>query len=401
MRVITSSITLIVLILVSVVMAAPADKAEAAEKAILDGNNIFTSKLYAELSKEKGKNIFFSPLSVHTILSLLYQGANAESENALRTVLNLPDKETTAAGYERVMNSLKSAKGVTLDIANKVYVMDKFTMKPAFKQVATTKFNSEAENVNFGDNVNAAKKINTWVESKTNNRIKDLISPDVLDANTRMALINAIYFKGDWKHKFNKDATTKEKFYETKTKTVDVDMMHISEHYNYKEDDKLDAKVLEMPYVNDELSMVFVLPNDVEGMDKLENSLKSYDLSKLTDGMRNIKVDVSLPKFKIESTMQLGDTLKQLGLENLFSSKANLSGLIESDEDLYVSSAIQKAFVEVNEEGAEAAAATGIIVSRITAYIPQEPPVIFRVDHPFLMLLVRKSFTFELTIVLI
>ncbi|KAF5269269.1 hypothetical protein FQR65_LT02570 [Abscondita terminalis] len=349
------------------------------------GNNLFANKFYNIIAEEeKGKNVFFSPISAHTVLSMVYQGAAGDTASSFATSLNVGDKKIAATGYQNVMNALNSVEDVMLHIANKIYVMNGYPLKENFRKTVADNFLSEAEQVNFADNVVSAKKINGWVEDKTQSKIKDLIPADCLDSLTRLVLVNAIYFKGNWQHKFDKNNTRKEKFYVSNTKTVDCDMMHLTKKFNYREDMELDAKLLEMKYTNHNVSMVIILPNKRDGIDDLEKKLVNVDLSKLTHGMRTVEVEVSLPKFKIETTMDLKSVLTKMGLGVIFDPEnANFSEIADSDEQLYVSKAIQKAFIEVNEEGAEAAAATAFSP---TVFDTIDSPQ-FRADHTFAVFL--------------
>ncbi|KAF5299965.1 hypothetical protein FQA39_LY11338 [Lamprigera yunnana] len=331
---------------------------------VATGNSRFANKFYSIIAEEeKGKNVFFSPISAHTVLSLAYQGAAGSTAESFTSTLNVGSQQIAATGYSGIMKALNSVEDVILHIANKVYVMQGYPLKENFIKAATQSFFSEAEQVNFSNNIESAKNINDWVEKKTESKIKDLIAPDCLNGLTRLVLVNAVYFKGNWAHKFNKEATRKEKFYITKSETVECDMMHTTKRFNYREDSELDAKILEMKYTNPNVSMVIILPNEVDGIEDLEKKLVKVDLSTITNGMRNVEVQVSLPKFKIETEMDLESVLRKMGLGIIFDpNQADFSEIAQSNEQLYVSKAIQKAFIEVNEEGAEAAAATGLLI---------------------------------------
>jgi len=360
--------------------------AEEHAKVVSNGNNALANKLYTALN-QKGQNIFFSPISVHTIISLLHQGAEGDTESELRAALSIPEKGNSALGFQKLMQTLNSVTDVTLEMANKVYVMQGLNMKAAFKEVAVKNFFAEAENVNFAENVPAAKLINDWVEKKTNNKIKDLISPDGLDAMTRMVLVNAIYFKGDWQEKFKPENTKTKPFHIDGGTTVDCQMMFMKKRFSYKEDEALDAKVIRIPYKNQNVSFVAVLPNKVDGIAALEDKLQGSNINDIVGNMRTVEVELSLPKFKVETNMELNQPLMKIGFSKMFSRDANLKGLLESGEDLYISKAIQKAFIEVNEEGSEAAAATGMMVRCMMIM----NPITFEANHPFLYFITYKA----------
>lgn len=278
---------------------------------VLKANADFTTNLYQVLAK-KDENLIFSPISAHTVLSLAYQGAAGNTAKSLGSTLKLEDANVAATGYTTIMESLNNVQNVTLHIANKIYAKDGYKLKSSFNDVAKSAFFSEVEQVNFVDKVNAAKTINAWVEQKTKEKIKDLISADAFDNFTRLVLVNAIYFKGNWADKFKVSDTRKEPFYLNDNDKIDVDMMHIKKKFRYSDDSNLDAKVLELPYENREVSMVIILPNQRNGLRDLEAKLASTDITSVVKNMQRIDVNVALPRFKIESTIQLNDALKEV-----------------------------------------------------------------------------------------
>lgn len=346
---------------------------------VCSGNSTFSNKLYEILSKKEG-NVFYSPLSAHAILSLVYQGADGATADSMAKSLHLSDTKLAATGYQSLMETLNTVDNVTLHIANKVFVHHQRILKGEFDAIAKKHYLAETENVAFHpDNVAAANKINGWVEDKTNNKIKDLIQPDDLNENTRLVLVNAIYFKGNWLEQFKPELTKKEKFYLNDTDTVECDMMHMNKKFLYGEDDDLDAQIVSLPYKNQDLSLMIILPRSKTGIEALEKKLVTKDLSALSRNLRSVEVILSLPKFKIETTMDLNDPLKELGMGIIFSDGAQFPNMLEGGEPLQVSKVIQKAFIEVNEEGAEAAAATGIMMDACCL----EEDYLFQADHPF------------------
>ncbi|XP_018579751.1 serine protease inhibitor 3/4 isoform X4 [Anoplophora glabripennis] len=379
----------VVFLLVGVVVSSNLIMAEEQKelKAVLHGNGELTKNLYNILAKKPG-NVFFSPISIHAILSLVYQGSRGRTQEAFTKALNVPDVRVAAKGYKDVMSRLNSVKDVTLLIANKVFLQESYKLQQDFSTVAVQQFSSEVELLNFKQPKVAASSINTWVENKTNNKIRDLINPEDLDDNTVLVLVNAIYFKGKWALPFDVHNTRTEKFYLNDVDTVDVQMMHIKKKFFYKEDANLNAKVLELPYSNKNISLIVILPNERNGIADLEQKLASTDIMKITENMHKPEVEVALPKFKIEQTIDLQDSLTELGLGVIFDQEnAELTGIIETKEQLYVSKAVQKAFIEVNEEGAEAAAATGMVFSFLSMSLMPPPVEKFIADHPFFIIL--------------
>lgn len=258
--------------------------------------------------------MIYSPHSMAVAMALASQGAQGVTFDEIRNGLHLSgDQNAVAEQFSKSNIELtKNIGKATLKIANKVYVKEGYELKPAFKEVAVNKFNSEAESVNFVDAVPTAAKINGWVEDKTNSKIKDLIKPDTLDADTRLVLVNAIYFKGNWAHQFDKQLTKKEPFWTSQDKSVDVDMMHIKDDFNYGIIEELDATALELPYNDSDISFLILLPNKRTGLKDLEAKLKNVNLADLTSNMYKSEVAVSLPKFRSEYEMEMTEPLKEV-----------------------------------------------------------------------------------------
>ncbi|KAJ3665415.1 hypothetical protein Zmor_000911 [Zophobas morio] len=361
-----------------------------AELDILCSNSKFTVNLYNVLIETSPGNIIFSPISIHAVLSMAYQGAQGTTAEKFASTLKIPEAKTAKEGYNVVMNRLNSIPNVTLLMANKVYLMERYKLLPDFSDAVTKNFLSEVQLLNFGANEAAAATINVWVEEKTKEKIKNLISKDNLGDFTRLVLVNAIYFKGNWMHEFDKEDTRTEPFYLNDVDSVDVEMMHMTRKFHYKGVRELGAQILELPYTNDNLSMVIILPFTGKQIAEVEKNLATVDLTEITNKMMYIEITVALPRFKIEQTIDLEDSLTKLGLGDIFNpSKANFSGMITSQESLYVSKVIQKAFIEVNEEGAEAAAATAMMI--VPECCIEGPNMTFTADHPFVFMLLEKS----------
>lgn len=281
-------------------------------QSVLQGNGVFTKNLYKILAKAADENVFFSPISIHAILSLSAQGSGGVTKEAMINTLQVPTMDIMANGYKDVMDKLNNVEDVALYMANKVYIKDSYKLKESFKSAITKYFYAEIQGVNFSQSAAAANTINSWVENKTNQKIKNLISERDLDDSTRLVLVNAIYFKGNWAEKFHVEDTRTEKFYLNEHDTIDVQMMHLTKKFYYKEDENLKAKVLELPYTNKDVSMIIILPNERNGIAELEQKLADVDLTKITENMYRPEVIVSLPKFKIETTMELKEPLVEV-----------------------------------------------------------------------------------------
>ncbi|CAG2055881.1 unnamed protein product [Timema podura] len=326
------------------------------------GNSDFTLALYKILAKAKSGNIIVSPLSLEVVLAMAHFGARGETAEQIATGISLPAERNLALdGFRHLLSSFKSTSNITLEIANKVFTQQNYVIKEDFQALVKNNFLSEAQALNFADNVVSASVINQWVEEKTKNKIKDLISPDMLDSLTRLVMVNAVYFKGNWQDQFKPELTTTEPFYVSAEVKKDVRMMHLKKHFRYSEVDELEAQVLELPYEERQVSMVILLPNDRNGLPNLEAKLTSEKLTEVLSQLHSTEVNVSIPRFKLEDTIDLNSVLQEMGMNNMFEDSADFSGITDDAAGLKVSQVVQKAFIEVNEEGSEAAAATVVL----------------------------------------
>ncbi|XP_028157724.1 antichymotrypsin-2-like isoform X6 [Ostrinia furnacalis] len=361
------------------------------QKLLVDGNNQFTAKLFSEVAKNNvGKSVVMSGFSALSPLAQLGLASVGDSHDEILKTIGMPNDEATKDAFTLVNGNLRSAKGVELKVANRIYIPNNGELNGTFAQMSRDVFSSDVKNVDFAKNVEAAAAINAWVEDNTNKRIKDLVSPDSLGEDTRAVLVNAIYFKGTWEEQFDKALTKDKDFHVSKDKTIQVPTMFKNGNFKYGTSQELDAQLLELYYEGGDSAFLIVLPNKVDGLAELEEKIKDPSaLAKAVENMYNTDVDVFLPKFKIETTIDLKDVLLKIGVTKLFSPKdARLEYLLKGEGDgLYVSNAIQKAFIEVNEEGAEAAAASAYYVDRIDSVDDISIPITFKADHPFIFIL--------------
>ncbi|XP_023951359.2 antichymotrypsin-2 isoform X4 [Bicyclus anynana] len=378
--------------MVLAVMASEDQKA--LETLLHDGNNKFTTNMFKEVAKANpDKSMVISAFSVLTPLAQLALASVGESHDQLLDAIGMPNDNVTKEVFSLANTRVRSIKDVILKQASKIYVAKGFELNTDFASVTKQTFDSEVQNIDFTLSQSAANEMNTWVEQQTNNRIKDLVDPDNLNSDTRAVLLNAIYFKGEWEAKFDKELTRERDFHVNNKITKKVPMMYRRGDYKYGESAELNSLILSMPYKGGETSLVIVLPNEIEGIVQLKEKLN--DPKVLDNALANLyerEVDVYLPKFKIETTTDLKDILKKMHVDNMFSAqKARLNNLLKNMEDnLYIDSATQKAFIEVNEEGAEAGAANVFTVVGLSAFIPKQP-VQFRADHPFLFFLLDNT----------
>jgi serpin B len=315
-------------------------------------------------------------------------GATGETEAEIKNGLKYTagfNKSSVSNYFNSVMSDIDSKK--TLNIANKIYVKNGYTVKPKFSEIVFNKFKSAVENINFADNVEAANEINQWVESKTNNKIKNLIDPSSLDDATGMVLLNAVHFKEGWETVFEEEWTGKSEFYLNDKDTVKVDfMMKTDYNSNYGSLRELNAHALEMYYRDNDFTMTIILPDSRTGLAELENKLHKINLDAFWEDLsQGAYVTVKMPKFKIESKLNLKEVLQNMGMQKIFSDGAELGELLDGIGNLKVSDVLQKAFIEVDENGTEAAAAS------FAGAILLSEPEYFLIDHPFLYLLKYKE----------
>lgn len=359
----------------------------------------FSTKFCNELPKDT--SVVSSPLSAEFLLSLITLGCSEPAHSELLKALGIPDNEYIRSSFSEVASQLKSIKGITLNIANKVYVKDGgYELVPQLKDDAVKVFNADIEKANFDNGPAAADLINKWVESKTNNRIKELLNSDSINSDSRLVLVNALYFKGNWKKKFDPQNTLDMEFYVKQKEPVLIPMMYMKSKFNYGESQELDAQLLEIPYEGDQASMLIVLPREVDGLESMLQKLASgFDLIDAINKMLNVEVQVTLPKFKIETSIDLKELLPKLGIKAIFDrSNSGLTRILDNNEALYVSEAVQKAFIEVNEEGAEAAAATAFGIMMTCAMVDVDPVKNFVANRPFFAtILINKTPYFTAT----
>ncbi|XP_042597704.1 leukocyte elastase inhibitor-like isoform X8 [Cyprinus carpio] len=292
------------------------------------------------------------------------------------------------SSFNKLMSELKKPGApYVLSLANRLYGEQSYQFVEKFLNDGKRYYEAGLEEVDFKMNSDTERvDINSWVEKNTQGKIKDLLPQGSIDEMTRLVLVNAIYFKGNWEAKFRKKATRDGQFKLNKTQTKPVKMMHQSKEFPLAFIPEMDSQVLELPYDGKNISMLIILPNEIQdettGLQKLEKALTYEKLMEWTrpEIMHQQEVEVSLPRFKMEETYDMKSLLISMGMEDVFDEqKVNLSGMSPSN-DLVLTKVIHKAFVEVNEEGTEAAAATGIVARPCCYSIPQ----VFNADHPFL-----------------
>ena len=347
-------------------------------------NNMLGFEMYYNLIKDKNENTFFSPYSISSAFSILYEGARSTTEDEIQSVFHFTSDDESRRDYaHQIISDLnKLSDNYVLSTANALWVQDKFPILEEYKVVTETYYLSKTENLDFATHPEESRQtINSWVEEKTNEKIKDLLPQGSIDDMTRAVITNAVYFLGNWTIQFDENLTREDDFKISGQEIVKVPMMNVEQNFEYSSTN--DLQILKMFYKGEDLAMLVLLPKDND-LGSLEGKLSVENLNEWTDALTKKQVNVYLPKFKQETTYSLVKDLTNMGMPSAFEpGKADFSG-INKDTDLYVSGVFHKAFVAVDERGTEAAAATGIVVGT-TSVGPQ--PEIFRADHPFIFLI--------------
>lgn len=363
-------------------------------KLIVDGLNQFGLELYGKLRSKKG-DLAISPASVSTAFGLAYAGARGRTAEEIAATLHYPavgDLHGSFGGLLRTMDLHRN--GRTLTVNNAIWLQDGMPVHPQYLALVGQNYGAGLQRVAFQQDPNVARqRINGWVESKTNNRIRNLLQPQDVQQDTRSVLVNTIYFKADWDDPFDEKDTREEDFKLASGATTKRKLMYEQGEFTYAEGSGL--KVLAMPYRGSETEMLVFLPDNANGLSELESSLDSVSmtqwLAKLAEGGRP-RVNVSIPKFKIEARFELAPALMELGMRIPLSAAADFSGMRpeiaphsnQENWNLAIGGVVHQVFVEVEEKGTEAAAATAIGIVVTSARLPPPKPKEFRADHPFL-----------------
>jgi serpin B len=362
------------------------------EKMQAKGNNAFAINMYQQLHADEG-NLFFSPYSIRTALAMTSVGARGRTAEQMKTALSFTLEYTELhKAFAESINALNSGDGdnYEMNVANSLWGDTSHKFLPSFINVNKQTYGGKLEQVDFINAPESARiKINTWVEEQTRQKIKNLIPPGGVNANTRLALVNAVYFKGLWTEQFDKKLTRNLPFYGTGDRVTEAPLMTFSKPMSLPFFAEDGIKIIELDYRGKDISMVVLLPDTADGLAAIETSLNEGLLSRWMGSLKKQMVSVHLPRFSMTwGAKNLVPALRQLGMPEAFiKGAADFSG-IDGTRELLITSVFHKAFVDVHEEGTEAAAATGVMVG-VTSMPP--PPEIFRADHPFLFLIREKA----------
>tara|TARA_Y100000034_G_C6887315_1_gene407566 strand:- start:689 stop:1993 length:1305 start_codon:yes stop_codon:yes gene_type:complete len=368
---------------------------------VVDANNQFAFELYSELSKEEQGNLFYSPFSISSALAMTYEGARGQTAEEMKSVFHFPENNILRPNFAATYNEInKKDKDYQLNTGNALWAQQDYKFLEDYLTTVETYYGGKAANVDFVRETEKSRQtINSFIEEQTNDKIKDLIPQGVLDASTRLVLTNAIYFKGTWEWEFDKSDTREQDFKITQDNVVKVPMMYMDNDkatFNYLDNEEL--QILELPYKGNDISMLVLLPKQGEDYDyetgevitsdyTIEDiELSSEKLEEYKSEMQETGLDaIYLPKFTFETKYFMVPTLSNMGMPSAFGN-ADFSGM-DGTRNLVITEVIHQAFVQVDEKGTEAAAATAVVVGETAA----APRNIFRADHPFIFIIQEKA----------
>lgn len=384
--------TLAAALIACLALPAAAQKPDA-RKLVSGEVNAFALDLYGRLAAAEDGNFFVSPYSISAAMALPMLGAGGQTSAEIRAAMHYPEFDSQLhTGMGRLEKSIDSrAVPDTLDLstANALWAAKSLEISRRYLAHLDRFYGAGLERAGFRSDPETERvRINSWVEDQTRGRIRDLFPAGTITPETRLVVANAIYFKGLWAMPFDTDQTETASF-TTADGTVDTDLMHTTADLGYAETD--DWQLLELPYLGGDIAMLVMLPRASGGLGAVEEDLAALTVDSLADAVdrRGYRVDVFLPRFTMEYAATLNDVLQQMGMVQAFTPDADFSGLSEK-ERLMIDLVMHKAFVDVTEEGTEAAAATGIGM-KITSVEPPRTSVTFRADHPFVFFIYDRG----------
>jgi serpin B len=348
----------------------------------------FGLALYDRLAVEGG-DVFVSPLGISGAFGPVAAGARGETQDAIRAAMRFPAGDSLHAQFGALMERLgRDREGATLRIGNALWVQQGFPLEAGFSGIVQNDYRARIETLDFAVPAPAADRINAWVSEATAQRIRTLVSPDMLGADTRLVVTNAVYFLGDWAAPFNASQTREQPFHLEGGGTKPMPLMYRKGRYRHLDGGSFQA--IDLPYEDETLAMSVFLPREKDGLAAFERELGAARLAdwlQRLDAAEMQETQLWLPRFQLEYQVALKPALAALGMGIAFDrQRADFRGI--SDAELFISDAVHKSFLRVDEKGTEAAAATGVVIS--TTSMPVTPPVQFRADHPFFLVIRDK-----------
>ena len=354
---------------------------------VVGGSNQFAIDLFDAIRSRPG-NVSIAPASLSTALAMTYEGAKGETASEIARVFHFPDdREVMRAGIHALLDRMNGAgaeRPYQLVAANSLWGQEGDPFRPDYLGLLAKTYGAALTSVDFRHaHESARREINAWVDGKTNHLIPELLAPPTIRPDTSLVLVNTVYFKGSWLYPFAKTATAPADFHLADGARVSVPMMRQTRSLPYAEGDGY--RMLELPYKGGDLAFDVLLPNEGVALAKVESDLSPVDLDQCLARLGERQVAVELPKFKVTAAAELSKTLAEMGMPRAFTGEADFSG-IDGTQELAISAVVHQVVVNLDEEGTEAAGATGVVMTRAMASRPM-PPVVFRADHPFLYLI--------------
>ena len=360
----------------------------------VNDNNEFCFDLYSYLNVEND-NLFISPFSVSTALAMTYEGAKEKTREEMSVFMHFPlESSTINNNFQDIISRTqqsKDAKHYTFNIANSLWAQNDFDFLQSYFNTVKTYYDAPIESVNYKDEASretARKRINKWTENKTNDKIKGLLDKSALDFDTKLVLVNAVYFLAQWDKTFNKKSTKKDTFH-TLSGMIVKEFMYLSSRMNYAKGDSV--QVLEIPYKDKKASMIIILPDRPDQFTNLQKTFNYSYYNNLLKKAEYQNISLRLPKFKIEYKKDLAKIFYDAGMKRPFTNKADFTGMVCKDKQgVKIDKIIHQTFINVDESGTEAAAATAVVMKRITSINPNDK-IKFNADHPFIFFIKENS----------
>lgn len=349
---------------------------------IIESNNRFAFDFYKNI-QSKNENIIFSPSSISSAFAMTYAGARNNTFNEISEVFYFEKNlEVFNSDYYNLINIKSNSKNVSLNNANSIWFEKTFKLNSEYLSTNKQYYNSSSNFVDFKNNSEKSRlQINLWVEKNTNGKIKDLLSSSSIDNSTKLVLVNALYFKGDWKTKFKKENNTTGDFQVSKRSKLNTTFMN-SKITSWYYEDKY-AQVIEIPYSDRNTSLMIIVPKSFRRIKKLKKKFNYEYYQTYISNKQKKSINLSMPKFKVLSEYNLVDNLRTMGIKDAFTGNADFSGIC-SNEHLFISDAIHKAIIEIDENGTEAAAATAVVMRKTSILLES---VKVTIDKPFIYIL--------------
>lgn len=363
-------------------------KAQDTTDMLTKANNQFALDFYKQVQPNK-TNMLISPFSASSALTMTYMGARKKTAKEMADVLHIQTEQTQIpALYNNLLSGLatRNEKTFALNVANSIWVSNDLKLLREYTDICKESFLSEAFTQDFTKPQKAADSINTWVEEKTNNKIKKLLKKNNIMPGTKLVLVNALYFKAQWHTPFMENLNEELPFYAPDAE-IKATFMHKKGELEYTEDTTF--QYLKIPYKGNAYLLI-ALPKEKSKFDSLAQHFSYSQLNSAIENTNSAHVDLFLPKFKIESEINMTLMLQQMGMKKAFTSKADFSGITGKSE-LQIGAVVQKTFIELDENGTEAAAATAVVMKRATSMRPNKNKTVFRADHPFLFFLIAEK----------